>query len=95
MDTLKPAKGLVESPLFKKSKDKITQDTRLLDDILEGLTLTIACKPDEFPLVDDLGTRTAKSKVVNDIPELTLYFKEYEEQIVLVDIEITPDEIPF
>lgn len=95
MDTQRPAKRLDESTLFAENKLKITKDVKLLDDILNGVTFLIACKPDEFPFVDQYGTRTAKTEQVKHIPSLSIFFNEYDDHIALIDIQVAPDEIPF
>lgn len=90
MDSPQISKDIIESPLFEKSKKKITSKTKLLDDILLGVTFSIATNPKLFPLADEENEiRLAKTDKVNGIPALTFYFKEYEETIVLLDIEPT------
>lgn len=83
-------KSFIESALYEKNKNKITKNTKLLDDILEGVTFAIASKPSEFPLIDDFETRSVKTDDTPDIPSLTIFFKEFEDNIVLLDIQITP-----
>ena len=90
MDSPQIPKNVEESPLFEKNKKNITSNTKLLDDIFIGVTFSIARNPTLFPLVDEENEiRLAKTDGVNDIPDLTIYFKEYEEKIVLLDIEPT------
>ncbi len=85
-------KNLIESSLYAQSQKKITSDIKLLDSILDGVTFTIASKPDFYPLVDGYGTRAAKSEAVGEIPELTIFYKEYDEKIILLDIQILPEQ---
>ena len=88
-------KRLDETSLYAQSAKKITSNTKLLDSILVGITFVIASSPDHFPLVDDFGTRTAKSEAVGEIPALSIFFKEYEDHIDLIDIKVAPEDIPF
>jgi len=91
MDTPKIPKTLEESPRYNQNKTKITKDIKGLDVHLFGATFTIASKPDEFPLLDDKGTRSIKVEGNREIPATTIYFKEFDEKIVLLDIEETPE----
>ena len=68
------------------------KDTKRLDDILWGVTFTIACRPNLFPIVQGTDIHIAKTDHAPDAPPLTVYFKEHDENIVLLDIEVTPEE---
>lgn len=93
MATQRPAKGLTESLLYEKNKNKITKNTQLLDKVLNGVTFAVASRPEEFPLVDKHGTRSAKTEETPELPSLTIFFKEFEDDIVLIDIQLTPGEV--
>lgn len=87
-----PLKNLEESPEFTKKRDKFFKDIKLYDEVVYGITFSIAKSPEFFPEIKGTGIRIAKTYKINDIPGLTFYFKEYDEKIVLLDLEITPDE---
>ncbi|HBB76369.1 MAG: hypothetical protein A2186_01540 [Candidatus Levybacteria bacterium RIFOXYA1_FULL_41_10] len=93
MDTPKIPKTLEESPRYKQNIKKINKNTKALDVHLVGATFTIACKADEYPLLDAFGTRSIKIDGQGKIPPITIYFKEFEEKIVLLDVEETPEII--
>lgn len=87
-------RNLEESRLFEKHKNEITKDTQLLDTILNGVTLTIALDPTQFPIAEQTtGIRIVKAHGAGDVPNLTIYFREShsDPKIILVDIEITPE----
>ena len=90
MDSPQIPKDIIESPLFEKNKKNISSNIKLLDDILLGVTFSVSTNPSLFPQTDDVNDiRLAKTVEANGIPELTIYFKEFEEKIVLLDIEPT------
>jgi hypothetical protein len=91
MDIQQPVKRLIESPLYEKNKNKITENTKLLDTVLEGVTFSIASKPDTFPSLDEYGTRSAKTDEALGLPELTIFFKEEDQHIYLMNIQPTPN----
>ena len=83
---------IIESPLFDKGKSKITKDTRKLDEVLLGVTFAAACNPELFPETETAGVRVAKTDPTENIPPLTFYFKEFEGKIILLDVEVTPED---
>lgn len=89
---VKIPKSLVESSEFDKHKTQIMKDAKRLDDILWGVTFTLACNPELYPAVDGTEIRIAKTDPAPGAPPLTVYFKEFEDKIVLLDIEITPED---
>lgn len=92
MDSQKPPKNIEESTLYTKNKTNISQDARLLDDALEGTIFVIASNPEVFPLSnEEFDIRVVKSHLTTKLP-FTIYFKVLQEKIILLDIEITPED---
>ena len=85
-------KNLEESKNFEGAKKKITPNAKRFDEIIIGISFVIAKSPGEFPEIDNTGIRIAKTRETPDNPPLTIYFKEYDEKIVFLDVEITPEE---
>lgn len=96
MDSPKPPKNVEESQIYSQNKLQITEDIKALDDAMAGIIYAIASKPEEFAYADEaLGIKIANCMLGNGIP-FTVYFKEHDTKIVLLDIELTKeDELPF
>jgi hypothetical protein len=95
IDHLRPCKTCEESPLYEKNKKIITDNIKLLDDFLSGPIFAISLKPEEFPV---LNTQTRVQSIKIDealgLPAVIIYFKEFDEKIILLDIEVDTN-IPF
>lgn len=86
-----PLKSLEESALYEASKKEIIKDARRFDDAVESVTFAITRKPEDFAIDRETGIQIAKTYATENNPSLTIYFKEYENKIVLLDVEITKD----
>lgn len=84
-------KNLIESKLFEASKKKIIPDAKRFDDAINAITFVVAKKPEEFPEIGKTGIRVAKTKRTPDMPSMSIYFKEFEQKIVLLDVKVVPD----
>ncbi len=86
-----PLKSLEESAVYEASKKGIIPNARRFDDAVESVTFAIARRPEDFPIDKETGIQLAKTYTTEDNPPLTIYFKEHENKIILLDVEITKD----
>ncbi len=89
IDQPHPCKTCEESPLYEKNKKAISSNIKLLDDFLRGPIFAISSKPEEFPVLNNQTLiRSIKVDGALGVPNVVIYFKEFEEKIVLLDIEV-------
>lgn len=85
-----PIRGLVEDPIYEKSRDAIDKDVRRMDEFLAGVTFILARNP-------FVGEQVAPGSPVRCIhqsgaagsPSVVLYYTFDDHHVFLLDIEKT------
>lgn len=80
---------VIEDKQFNEQKQKITPDVRRLDEILFGITWTVARGPEECPRVlENPDIRVIQTNRFMDIPRLRIFFTFDDKEVHLKWVEV-------
>lgn len=80
-------RDIVEDHSFDRARALLGIDIRRLDEILEGLTFTLARNPELFERVPGTYLRVALTTRFPDVPALRVFFTVDAQRVTLVAIE--------
>jgi len=81
------ARTLREEKQFAEEKAKLKHSAKRLDEVLSGLSWTLARRPDSFPNVPGLKLYLAKTDPFPGTPALFVWFTFDEDMVYLLSIE--------
>ena len=84
---------IVESDLFRASKETLPVTCERLDEILDGILWVLRRRPEFFPNIPGTTLYRAKTEQFPDLPVFIVWFRFNENTVTLELIEHwTPDE---